>query len=169
MEMKKVSDINSHSGKSKPQRDFYQRSVARSEYEETSNESLDFDNSDSTRILDNPNDETVQKAPFSTKFGDFCREHVTGIIATIISAIVIGIFSLLTINLNRESGEHSRDISNIKETVAELKSDLSSTSETVNNLQVKNAEQAKDIEFIQKSLEKMDKEIDKIQDSIIKK
>ncbi|MBB5225706.1 hypothetical protein DYE50_07420 [Treponema ruminis] len=164
-----MSDRNSHSGKSKPQRDFYQRSVARSEYEETTNESLDFDKSDSTRILDNPNDDTVQKAPFTSKVGDFCKEHVAGIVATIISAIVIGIFSLLTINLNRESGEHSRDISNIKETVSELKEDLSSTSATVNNMQVQNAEQAKDIEFIQKSIEKMDKEIDKIQDSIIKK
>lgn len=164
-----MSDRNSHSGKSKPQRDFYQRSVARSEYEETTNESLDFDKSDSTRILDNPNDDTVQKAPFTSKVGDFCKEHVAGIVATIISAIVIGIFSLLTINLNRESGEHSRDISNIKETVSELKEDLSSTSAVVNNMQVQNAEQAKDIEFIQKSIEKMDKEIDKIQDSIIKK
>ena len=160
---------NSHSGKSRPQREYYQKAVARTEYEQTANESLDFDNSDSTRILDNPNDDNVQKAPFSTKFGDFCREHVTGIVATIISAIVIGIFSLLTINLNRESGEHSRDISNIKETVSELKSDLSSASETVNNMQVQNAEQAKDIEFIQKSIEKMDKEIDKIQDTILKK
>lgn len=160
---------NSHSGKSRSQREFYQKAVARTEYEQTTDESLDFDNSDSTRILDNPTDDTIQKAPISTKIGEFCKEHVTGIIATIISTIVIGIFSLLTINLNRESGEHSRDISNIKETVFELKSDLSSASETVNNMQVQNAEQAKDIEFIQKSIEKMDKEIDKIQDTLLKK
>ena len=159
---------NSHSGKSRPQREYYQKAVARTEYEQTANESLDFDNSDSTRILDNLNDDTVQKAPFSTKIGDFCKEHVIGIVATIISAIVIGIFSLLAINLNRESGEHSRDISNIKETVSELKSDLSTTSATVNNMQIQNAEQRKDIEFLQKSIEKMDKEIDRIQDSIIR-
>ncbi len=160
---------NSHVGKSRSQREFYQKSFARTGYEQTTNESLDFDNSDSTKILDNPIDERVQKASFSTIFMDFWKDHVTGIVATIISTIVIGIFSLLTINLNREIGEHSVDISNIKETVSELKVDLSCTSETVDNLQINNVEQAKDIEFLQKSVEEIEKKIDKINDSIIKK
>lgn len=159
---------NSHSGKSRSQRDYYQRAVARTGYEQTADESLDFDNSDSTRILENPNDDSVQKAPFSIKIWDFCKEHIAGIIATIISGIIIGIFSLLTINLNRESGEHSKDIENIKESVSALKKDVSSSTEIINNITIVNTEQSKDIEYLQKNLEKMDKEIDKIENTISK-
>lgn len=159
---------NSHSGKSRSQREYYQRAIARTDYEQTSDESLDFDNSDSTKIFENPNDDSVQKAPFSTKIGDFCKEHMVGIITTIISSIVIGIFSLLTINLNRESGEHSRDISNIKETVTELKIDVSSASEVLGNMKVLDAEQSKDIEFLKSNINKIERDIDNLNDKISK-
>lgn len=163
-----MSNRNSHSGKSYSQRKYYQRAVAQTGYEQTADESLDFDNSDSTRLLEPANDDSIQKAPFSDKILDFCKEHIIGLIVTIISTIVIGIFSLLTINLNRESGEHSKDIENIKESVSELKKDVSSSAEIITNITIVNTEQSKDIDYLQKNLEKMDKEINKIKDTISK-
>ena len=91
-----MSKNNSHSGKSKYQKENYKKFVTHSNYEQTVDESFDFDKSDSTKILER-SDDKVQKAPFTSNILDYCKEHVVGTIFTIICTIIIGVFSFNTI------------------------------------------------------------------------
>lgn len=160
-------DRKSHSGKSRLQREYYKKEVAKMDFEQTANENMNFDNSDSTKpVYDISNYDNVRRPSPKVQLWDFLKDHIIGIIFTTISTIIIAIFTLFAINLNRESGEHEHDLTNIKETISDLKININNNSEIITNIKISDANISKDIEYMKKNISKIESDINTLESKI---
>ena len=160
-----MGNKNKHVGKSESQKRFYKSAINQTDYEQTAEEQLDFDSSDSPRNF-NPNEQNVQKQPFKYKAQSYFEEHKFEVIMTIITAICIPVFVFYAITLNRESGQHEKQIESIEKSVTEIKDDIKSESEIINQLRIAEAESAKDLEYIKYDMEQIKNKLEKLETDI---
>lgn len=173
-----MSKTISHTGKSKIQKEMYKASVNQTEFEQTLNQNLAFDNSDNVDEFD---DTSSSRLPlnFKQKVQIFFKTHMFEVISGIIGfifSIILAVISIFAINLNRESGEHGIEISNIKEENSDNKKLLKEAIEDyqeedrninkeINELKISNIKIQKDIEYLQKDLQKNEDEIKEIENN----
>ena len=163
-----MANRNSHTGKSKLQRDSYSRAVYATGYNQTSDESLAFDNSDNARIIEDDQNDSIRKEPLKYKAKSLWEEHKFEIIMSFITVICIPGFLFFAIKLNREAGEHEVQITSLNKDVSELKEDIKQQSDLVNELSKSDVENQKYIEYLQKNVEKMESTIEKLSNKLEK-
>lgn len=160
-----MGNRKSHTGKSRLQREYYTKAVSETEYNQTSDERLFFDNSDSAKIIE-PEEEKIQKEPLRYKAKSIWEEHKFEIIISLITVICIPGFLFFAITLNRESGQHEKQLEAIESSVSEIRVDLKNEEEFVNQLRISNAEEAKDIEYLRNDINKIQDKIEKLEEKV---
>ena len=164
-----MSKTLNHTGKSRIQREMYKTKVNQTEIEQTLNQNLSFDNSDNVDDFDD-NSSCVLPLNFKQKVTIFFKTHMFEVISGIVGLIftvVLSVITIFAINLNRESGEHSIEISNLKEKTTENKSLIKDAIEDyksedkkinmeINELKISDTKIQKDIEYLQKDLQRIE-------------
>lgn len=165
-----MQNKNHHTGKSHLQREAYKKAVLETPYSQTSDESLQFDKSDSPleEIIDVP-EEVIQKEPLKNKAKGFWETHkfeISMAIITAILSITTAVFGKLAISLNREAGEHSVKIDSISNDIEKLNNDIKEQTEIINQISLSNVEHKKDFQYLQQNLEQMEATIEKLNSKI---
>jgi len=142
-----MSDRTSHIGKTQAEKAYYKRRIHEVNYDPTIDESLEFDNSDSTeKDFSTTKGGKLQKVGLNIKIVDYFRENAIGILLSITGMLVLLIMTVLYVNLNREVGV-------IQERV-EL------TKETIDNISKSSLDQEQKIEGLNTSIVGIDKELE---------
>jgi len=153
------SKRNIHAGKSKQQRQQYTRAIGNLDYEQTNDESLDFDNSDNPREEFTAERTGLQKEPANLKIKRYLSEHIVGAIITGLVTLAIAGLSLLAIRLNRESGSHETAIKNNERDIEKIQTSIETQDEKITNMRIEIKDNAKEIEFINRELQRGKKDI----------
>lgn len=171
-----MSKSINHTGKSRIQKEMYKTAVNQTEFEQTLNQNLSFDNSDNVEDFDDTSS-CILPLNFKQKVQIFFKTHMFEVVSAIVGIIftvILSVISIFAINLNRESGEHGIEIANIKEETTNNKSLIKETIEgyqeedrninnEINELKISNIKIQKDIEYLQKDLQKNEAEIKEIE------
>lgn len=163
-----MSNKSNHAGKSEYQKNLYKALVNQTNCEQTTNEQLDFDSSDSHKLLDST-EEKIQKEPIKYRIQSYFEQHKFEIIMTLITAIVIPLFIYFAITLNRESGQHDKQIEYIENSISEIKTDIKDEAEIVNKLRMTDVENSKEIEFLKTDVERIQRKIETLENTIKEK